>query len=97
MMEVITDEKRRARLSWRAKRGLLENDIILTRFFARFGAQLTNDEVHGLDLLLDLPDDELLSVLMSRKALSEIDPSEHTMYTAGLLKAEHVLSLLKQV
>ena len=29
----VEDSVRRARLLWRAKRGLLENDIVMTRFF----------------------------------------------------------------
>ncbi len=95
--EIISDEKRRVRLRWRAKRGLLENDIIMTRFFEQHEARLTDDEVYGLDLLLDLPDDELFALLMNRKALAEVDPSEHTMTSDDMRLAEHVLDLLKKI
>lgn len=95
--EIISDEKRRVRLRWRAKRGLLENDIIMTRFFELHEARLTDDEVYGLDLLLDLPDDELFALLMNRKALAEVDPSEHTMTSDDMRLAEHVLDLLKKI
>ncbi|GHA67588.1 succinate dehydrogenase assembly factor 2 [Formosimonas limnophila] len=95
--EIISDEKRRVRLRWRAKRGLLENDIIMTRFFEQHEARLTDDEVYGLDLLLDLPDDELFALLMNRKALAEVDPSEHTMTSDDMRLAEHVLDFLKSV
>jgi antitoxin CptB len=94
---VVTDETRRARLRWRAKRGLLENDIVMTRFFNAYETQLTDDDVHGLDMLLDLPDDELFALIMSRKELVEIDPAEHLMDEAGIKKAEHVLNILRSV
>jgi len=95
--EIISDEKRRVRLRWRAKRGLLENDIIMTRFFEQHAERLTDDEVYGLDLLLDLPDDELFALLMNRKALSDVDPSEHTMTSDDMRLAEHVLDSLKRI
>ncbi|MGL4767848.1 MAG: succinate dehydrogenase assembly factor 2 [Formosimonas sp.] len=95
---VVVDSKvRRARLRWRAKRGLLENDIIMTRFFDAYDAQLTDDDVYGLDMLLDLSDDDLFSLLMRRKELHEIDSSEHVMSEQDLHKAEHVLALLRLV
>ncbi|MGU7785392.1 succinate dehydrogenase assembly factor 2, partial [Burkholderia sp. PU8-34] len=31
-----SDPHRRARLRWRARRGLLENDLIFDRFFSRY-------------------------------------------------------------
>ena len=39
----VSDEVRRARLRWRAKRGLLENDIFMTRFFDAYDPCLTDD------------------------------------------------------
>jgi len=61
------DPARRRRLRWRARRGLLENDLLLTRFLERHEADLTDDEVAGLDLLLDLGDNELLELILGRK------------------------------
>ena len=52
----VEDSVRRARLLWRAKRGLLENDIVMTRFFDAY-PNLSDEQVYGLDLLLDLSDD----------------------------------------
>ena len=60
------DERRRARLRWRARRGLLENDLVLTRFLDRHEAALTDAQVAGLDALLDLPDNELLDLILRR-------------------------------
>jgi antitoxin CptB len=55
------------RLRWRARRGLLENDLILGRFLDRHGDQLGADEALALDALLELPDNELLDLLLARK------------------------------
>jgi antitoxin CptB len=60
------DDAFRRRLRWRARRGLLENDLILSRFFERNGA-LDAADVSALDTLLDLPDNELLDLLLERK------------------------------
>lgn len=54
------------RLRWRARRGLLENDIVLERYFAARPGGLSEDEVHGLDVLLDLTDPELLDLILGR-------------------------------
>ena len=92
----ITDSVRRARLLWRAKRGLLENDILMTRFFEAYPV-LTDVQVYGLDLLLDLPDDELLGLIMLRKELKDVDPSEHMMNQDDMACANEVLKLLRAV
>ena len=55
------------RLRWRARRGLLENDLLLGRFLDRHGDRLGIDEVHALEAILDLPDNELLDLLLARK------------------------------
>ncbi|NLD67311.1 MAG: succinate dehydrogenase assembly factor 2 [Limnobacter sp.] len=62
-----SDAARRRRLRWRARRGLLENDLIFERFFDRFESTLDDDEVAGLHELLDLPDNELLDLILRRK------------------------------
>ncbi len=54
------------RLRWRARRGLLENDVLLTRFFDRYGSQLSAEQVQALEVLLDLPDNELLDLFLGR-------------------------------
>ncbi len=54
------------RLRWRCRRGLLENDLILSRFLDARGAAITDDEVAALDRLLDLPDGELWDLLVGR-------------------------------
>ena len=57
----------RRRLRWRARRGMLENDLILSRFLDREGDGLEVAEVLALEALLDLPDNELIDLLLARK------------------------------
>jgi antitoxin CptB len=66
-----SNSTQRTRLRWRGRRGLLENDLILTRFFDQREASLSDDDVIGLDALLDLPDNDLLDLILSRTELPE--------------------------
>ena len=61
-----SDPANRARLRWRARRGLLENDLILTRFLDAHEQQLTDDEVDALTRLLDVSDNSLMGLLLAR-------------------------------
>ncbi len=60
------DARRLARLRWRCRRGLLENDLILARFMAARGETLTEERLSMLDRLLDLPDNELWDLIAGR-------------------------------
>jgi len=55
------------RLRWRCRRGLLENDLFVDRFFVAHGERLTNGLVQGLLQLMDLSDNDLLDLLLGRK------------------------------
>jgi len=55
------------RLQWRSRRGLLENDLILERFFRDHRAKLTPGLAEGLQALLDLADNDLLDLLLARR------------------------------
>ena len=69
-----SDPAKRARLRWRARRGLLENDLILTRFLDAQEADLSDDEVEALSRLLELADSELMDLLLtSREPAGELD------------------------
>lgn len=61
------DPHQRARLRWRARRGLLENDLFMQRFFECYEASLTDDDVAALTELLELSDNDLLDLLLTRK------------------------------
>ena len=62
-------ELERARLRWRARRGLLENDLIITRYLDACEHQLTDEDVSALTQLFELGDNELLDILLARAEL----------------------------
>ena len=55
-----------SRLRWRCRRGLLENDLILARFMDARGQSISDDEVAGLDRLLQMSDNELWDMFAGR-------------------------------
>jgi len=55
------------RLRWRCRRGLLENDLIIERFFRHHEAGLTRRQADGLQALMDLADNDLLDLLLRRR------------------------------
>ena len=70
----MIDERALSKLRWRCRRGLLENDLFIDRFFARKGEQVSVTEAEGLTALMDLADNDLLDLLLRRKEPSgEID------------------------
>jgi antitoxin CptB len=56
----------RTRLRWRARRGLLENDLIITRYLDAHEADLTDLDVSALTQLFELGDNELLDLILAR-------------------------------
>jgi antitoxin CptB len=62
------DDRRLDRLRWKARRGLLENDLLLTKFLNAELTNLSDTELNTLDQLLQLGDNDLLDILMGRKA-----------------------------
>jgi antitoxin CptB len=62
-----SDPVNRARLRWRARRGLLENDLILTRFLDAHEESLTDEEVDAFSRLMELSDNTLMDLLMAKK------------------------------
>ncbi|NOL49411.1 succinate dehydrogenase assembly factor 2 [Pelistega europaea] len=59
-------ELERARLRWRARRGLLENDLIITAFLDRYEDELTDADVSSLTHLFEMDDNTLLEVLLGK-------------------------------
>ncbi len=66
-MDTVVDPTELSRLRWRCKRGLLENDLFIERFFQEQGANLTVRHVQGLAELMDLPDNDLLDLFLARR------------------------------
>ena len=60
-------ERELSRLRWRCRRGLLENDLLIERFFRRHEETITTGQARGLQSLMDLSDHDLLDLLLSRR------------------------------
>jgi antitoxin CptB len=65
-MQTPIDERRLSKLRWRCRRGLLENDLFIERFFNRYAGSLTEAQAQGLTTLMDLSDNDLLDLLLVR-------------------------------
>ena len=66
-MQTLIDERALSKLRWRCRRGLLENDLFVERFFRQQGERITEGQAQGLLALMDLADNDLLDLLLSRK------------------------------
>jgi antitoxin CptB len=67
MTEALLDERGLSKLRWRCRRGLLENDLLIERFFDRYAASLTVGQAGALGELMELADNDLLDLLLRRK------------------------------
>ena len=70
--EELVDTRTLSKLKWRCRRGLLENDIFIERFFTRFETSLTVRQSQGLGALMDLSDHDLLDLHLARKSLVQV-------------------------
>ena len=59
------------RLRWQSRRGLLELDILLERFWTREGRDLGEDDARALARLLAMTDNDLLDCVMGRAEAPE--------------------------
>jgi antitoxin CptB len=66
-MDTAVDARRLSKLKWRCRRGLLENDLFIERFFQRHEATLTEGQAQALEALMELSDNDLLDLLLARK------------------------------
>ena len=81
----LLGERELSKLKWRCRRGLLENDLFIERFFKQYEAAFTVDQAQAMTDLMDLSDNDLLDLLLGRK-----EPE-------GALATADVLALLKQM
>ena len=88
--DVLIDERALSRLKWSCRRGLLENDIFIARFFQRFESTLTVKQAQGLSALMELSDNDLMDLNLGRKSLAQVD--------SNLVREDvsEVLSMLRQ-
>ena len=69
----LLDERALSKLRWRCRRGLLENDLFIARFFERFDKTLNVRQADALGVLMDLSDNDLLDLFLARKSLSQVE------------------------
>jgi antitoxin CptB len=55
-MPALIDERALSKLRWRCRRGLLENDLFVQRFFERSAGRITEQQAAGMLALMDLAD-----------------------------------------
>lgn len=70
------------RLRWRCRRGMLENDVVLTRFLDRRAATLDRETLERLNELLELGDNELWDLICGRSDC----PDDRLIPTLQLLR-----------
>ncbi len=76
-MDTRLDERELSKLRWRCRRGLLENDLFVERFFNHHEETMTTRQAAGLQALMDLADNDLLDLLLGRKEpQDEVDTPE---------------------
>jgi antitoxin CptB len=90
MEHELIEERALSKLKWRCRRGLLENDLFIDRFFRKYESSLTVRQSEGLMALMDLSDNDLLDLHLGRQSLVQVD--------AELDRAEvqEVLNLLRE-
>jgi antitoxin CptB len=54
------------RIRWHCRRGLLELDLVLTRFLERHFAALSPDQRKAFTMLLEYPDNDLWDLVCGR-------------------------------
>ncbi len=81
--ECAIDDRALSKLRWRCRRGLLENDLLIEGFFTRRAA-ITQADAHGLILLMELADRDLLDLFLGRqKPTANLDrPEVHQVLEA---------------
>ncbi|MDH4051101.1 MAG: succinate dehydrogenase assembly factor 2 [Rubrivivax sp.] len=71
-MEELLDLRSLSKLRWRCRRGLLENDLFIDRFFRRHEHTLTARQADALAALMDLSDNDLLDLLLARREPQDV-------------------------
>ena len=92
----LLDERALSKLRWRCRRGLLENDLLIEKFFAHHEATLTVSQAKGLGDLMELSDNDLLDLLLKRKEPGQL-PEADSQANASTFEALQVLNLLRPV
>ena len=86
-MQTLVDARTLSRLRWRCRRGLLENDLFIERFFARHAHTLTQSQAQGLEALMELPDNDLLDLLLGRSEPEDALARASVVEVLGLMRS----------
>ena len=81
-----------SRLKWRCRRGLLENDLFIERFFRQYEPTLTVRHATGLQSLMDLADNDLLDLLLARREPEGDLAQPEVIEVLGMLRAQPLAS-----
>ncbi|MDO8767912.1 MAG: succinate dehydrogenase assembly factor 2 [Burkholderiaceae bacterium] len=90
--QALVDERELSKLRWRCRRGLLENDLFIERFFNKYADRLTVKQAQGLNVLMDLSDNDLLDLHLARKSLEDLMTSSPAL---DCREAREVLAMLR--
>jgi antitoxin CptB len=85
--DALLDERALSKLRWRCRRGLLENDLFIEKFFALHASALTVRQAEALGVLMDLSDNDLLDLLLVRKEPQGELAQEDVTQVLGMLRA----------
>ena len=85
--DALLDERALSKLRWRCRRGLLENDLFIEKFFDRHASRLTVRQAEALGVLMDLSDNDLLDLLLGRKQPQDTLAQEDVINVLGMLRA----------
>ena len=80
-------ERSLSKLRWRCRRGLLENDLFIERFFARHESRMTVGQARGMYVLMDLSDNDLMDLLLRRQELQPEIGTEEVREVLDMLRA----------
>ncbi len=75
-----------SKLRWRSRRGLLENDLFIERFFNRYASSLTVGHARSMYALMELADNDLLDVFLGRPHSQAIAQQEDVKALLSLIK-----------
>ncbi|MDP1739968.1 succinate dehydrogenase assembly factor 2 [Polaromonas sp.] len=93
-MDELLDERAMSKLRWRCRRGLLENDLLIEKFFRRHEATLTVSQAQGLNDLMDLSDNDLLDLFLQRREPDQL-AEVSAQVSASTYAAREVLNLIR--
>jgi antitoxin CptB len=80
-------ERSLSKLRWRSRRGLLENDLFIERFFNQYATSLSVGQARGMYVLMDLSDNDLMDLLLRRKELQPEISTEEVCEVLDMLRA----------